>query len=600
MFKFKFADIGEGLHEGLVAEIYKKEGDMVKEGEALFSVETDKVTSDIPSPATGKIVKVAMAQGDTIHVGQEIYYIDDGSSSQSIEVKPAEIKAEAPKKAGGGASVVGEVAVSDEVMSFGKKTSSTPTSSTSIQPTSFNGKITDKYDVIVLGSGPGGYLAAEEAGKNGKKTLIIEKEYWGGVCLNVGCIPTKALLKSTEVFEQLSHASDYGLDIDVSKLKMNWKKMQERKQKVVNTLVGGVLALMKGNKVKTINGEAKFLAPKVVQVNGEIYEAENIIIATGSKNRKLTLPGFEEAYKSGFAITAEEAIQIESLPKELVIIGGGVIGIEFAQIFAASGSKVTVIQNAPTIIPALDEDVIKVLSDKLISSGIQIVYNAETVKIEKDTLHYKVNGEAKTIKASKIMVSVGRIPVIANAKEVGYQIGEKGEIVINEFCQTNIPGAYAIGDVTFKTMLAHVAYQHAHIAIKHLLGNGDLSYTGKTVPACIYTHPEIASVGMSERQAKESGRAYISEKHQMKFIGKAIASDQTMGFSKLIIDKETHEILGAHIIGAHATDLISELVVAIDLETTVHEIANAIHPHPTFSEIIWENARTASHKLKKK
>lgn len=362
--------------------------------------------------------------------------------------------------------------------------------------------------------------------------------------------------------------------------------MQERKQKVVDTLVGGVLALMRGNKVKTIKGEAKFLAPKVVEVNGEVFATQNIIIATGSKNRKLTLPGFEEAYKSTFAITAEEAIQIDKLPKELVIIGGGVIGIEFAQIFSASGSKVTVIQNGPTIIPALDVDLVKVLTDKLVQSGITIITNAETTKIEKDTLFYKVNGEEKTISASKIMVSVGRIPVIANTKEVGYEIGARGEIVIDEFCQTNIPGAYAIGDVTFKTMLAHVAYQHAHIAVKHILGRGDLAYTGKTVPACIYTHPEIASVGMSEKQAKESGRPFIVEKHQMKFIGKAIAANETLGFCKMIVDTETQEILGAHIIGAHATDLIAELVVAIDLETTVREIGRAIHPHPTFSEII--------------
>lgn len=612
MYKFKFADIGEGLHEGVVAEIYKKEGDSVKEGDSLFSVETDKVTSDIPSPATGTIKKVLMAQGDTIHVGQEIYYIDDGSGDSSDEVT-TEDKNEEKAEESGGASVVGEVKVSNDL--FDLSSLQKPATSAASAPKTesqnniatqefkqdsgkaFAGKVEEEFDVIVIGSGPGGYLAAEEAGHAGLKTLIVEKEYWGGVCLNVGCIPTKALLKTSEVFDYIKHAHDYGIDLNAKDFSINWTKMHERKATVVKQLTTGVEMLMRQAKVKSILGEAKFVGGHEIEVDGKVYRGKNLIIATGSTDRKIPLPGFEEGYKSGKLVTSKEMINLDKKPKTLAIIGGGVIGVEFAQVFSAVGVKVTILQNAETILTALDKDIIVEMEKKLAKENIEIITQANTTKFEKDVLFYEKDGKEHSIKADIVLVSVGRVPESLGLEEVGIKLGERKQLLVDEYNRTNVQGVYGIGDVVGEKMLAHVAYRQAMVAVATITGKKD-KYSSKTVPACIYTHPEIASVGLSENEAKNSGKDYLVVKHQFKFIGKAIASNNTDGFAKFIIDKEFGEILGCHIIGAHATDLISEVVVAMDLETTIFDIANAIHPHPTFSEVLWEAARTAVHKLK--
>ncbi|TDV23576.1 dihydrolipoamide dehydrogenase [Mycoplasmopsis mustelae] len=611
MHKFKFADIGEGLHEGVVAEIYKKEGDSVNEGDSLFSVETDKVTSDIPSPATGKIIKVLMAVGDTIHVGQEIYYIDDGSGNSVEEAPVVESKPEAKTEESGGASVVGEVKVSNQLfdLSAFKKPAATEniatnaevakTTNTSTKDTGkvFTGKVEEEFDVIVIGSGPGGYLAAEEAGAAGLRTLIIEKEFWGGVCLNVGCIPTKALLKTTEVLNYVNHAHDFGLEGDVN-VKINWEKMHQRKAGVVKQLTNGVQALMRMNKVKTIVGKAKFVGAHEVEVENKVYRGRNVIIATGSSDRKIPLPGFDEGYKSGKLITSKEAINLQKQPKTLTIIGGGVIGVEFAQVFAAAGTKVTILQNLPTVLAMLDKDIIKQVTNDLKESNITVVHNANTTKFENGKIFYTVDGKEESIKSDVVLVSVGRVPESLGLEEVGIKLGDRKQLLVDEFCKTNIEGVYGIGDVVGQSMLAHVAYRHAIVAISNIL-NKSIKYSAKTVPACIYTHPEIAVVGLTEEQAKEQGKDFIVAKHQFTFIGKALAAHEEKGFAKFIIDKEFGEIIGCHIIGAHATDLISEVVLAMDLESTIYDIASTIHPHPTFSEVLWEAARNAVHQLHK-
>ncbi|MBN3534472.1 dihydrolipoyl dehydrogenase [Mycoplasma procyoni] len=611
MFKFKFADIGEGLHEGTVAEIYKKEGDEVKEGDSLFSVETDKVTSDIPSPATGKIVKVLMAQGDVIHVGQEIYIIDDGSGDTDSAPAPEAKKEEAPAE--GGASVVGEVKVSNELfdLSAFKAPSaqaskqeaaapvveSAPKSSSKEQGKKYEGSVKEEFDVIVIGSGPGGYLAAEEAGAAGLKTLIIEKEFWGGVCLNVGCIPTKALLKTTEVYHTIKHAHEFGV-LGKFEPKIDWEKMHGKKTEVVSKLTAGVQALMRMNKVKMIFGEASFVGSHEVKVENEVYRAKNIIIATGSSDRKIPLPGFMEGYEKGKLITSKEAINLEKQPKSITIIGGGVIGVEFAQVFASAGTKVTILQNLPTILAMLDKDIIKQVSEDLKELNVEVITNANTTKFEKDKIFYEVNGEEKSIKSDLVLVSVGRVPESLGLEEVGIKLGDRKQLVVDEFCETNVEGVYGIGDVVGQAMLAHVAYRHAVVAVSNILKK-QVKYSSKTVPACIYTHPEIAVVGLTEEQAKAEGRNFIVAKHEFKFIGKALAAHESKGFAKFIIDKEFGEIIGCHIIGGSATDLISEVVLAMDLESTIYDIASTIHPHPTFSEVLWEAARTAVHQLQK-
>ncbi|APJ38841.1 dihydrolipoyl dehydrogenase [Mycoplasmopsis pullorum] len=612
-YSFKFADIGEGLHEGVVAEIYKKEGDSVNEGDSLFSVETDKVTSDIPSPVSGKIKKVLMNQGDTIHVGQEIYVIDDGKdhsseSSAAPAAKPAN---------GGGASVVGEVVVNDDLIDFSSFATSAAKPATEVKVETpapaaasnkeagkvYTGPIKAEYDVIVIGSGPGGYLAAEEAGKSGLKTLIVEKWAWGGVCLNTGCIPTKALLKSTEMISEVKNAAKYGLVANFDDIKFDqdqtWVKMHERKEGVVNKVAGSVKMLMKASKCDILEAEAKFVGAHEVEVNGEVYRAKNLILATGSRARKLDMiEGFAQGYQEGKIITSREAINYkEKLPKSLVIIGGGVIGVEFAQVFALSGTKVTILQNINQLLPGSDADVAKITKEALTHMNVEVVLNAQTNKYENGKLYYSVDDKEVVVEPELILTATGRAPVSEGLAEVGIKLGQHKEVIVDEYQETNVAGVYAIGDVTGQNMLAHVAYAHALVAVENILHKNSAKYQPKGVPGCIYIDPEIAFIGKTEAQAKAEGKDVFSSKYAFEYLGKAIATTKTEGFVKLVVDKEYGEILGASIVGANATDYIAEIALAMEQEVTVFELARTIHPHPTYNEIIWEAARSAALKL---
>lgn len=609
MYKFKFADIGEGLHEGIVAQIYKKEGDQVNEGDSLFSVETDKITADIPSPKTGKIVKVLMTEGDTIHVGQEIYHIDDGSR---IEAETEEPKDQNDEKKAGGASVVGEVKVSDTLLSFdfGQKKSKAKTEEREkekkfeknpLKPITsskiYQGKVDKEFDVIVIGSGPGGYLAAAEAGNSGLSTLIVEKEFWGGVCLNVGCIPTKAMLKTAEVFEYIEQFSDFGLSGN-SDLKISWEKMHQRKTEVVNKLVGGVKAIVKSAKATSIFGEAQFVGTHEISVDGKVYRGKNIILATGSTDRKLNLPGFDQGYKSGKILTSKEAINLYEKINSIIIIGGGVIGVEFAQIFSAAGIKVTILQNLARLLTNLDAEISQIITKNLTDKGVKILTNTNILRFENGQIIYEFEGKTESISGDKVLVSIGRQANSAGLSDIGIEVDSRESVIVDDQCRTNIDGVYAIGDLSAKAMLAHVAYRHAVVAVGAILGKTE-KYIDKAVPACVYTHPEIAVVGLTEEQAKQEGYDFVIGKASFGHIGKAIASGNPYGFAKLVVDKKYGEIIGAHIIGPVATDLISEIVISMNNEVTVYELASAIHPHPTYSEIIWEAARAAVAKLKK-
>lgn len=603
MYKFKFADIGEGLHEGTVAEIYVKEGQDIKEGDNLFSVETDKVTSDITSPVNGKISKIMMNTGDVIHVGQEIFLIDDGSGDNVTETET-----ETASKAETGASVVGEAVVNNDLIDLSgfAKASAAPTQESkgpnnSVKP--YNGKIDEEYDVIVLGSGPGGYLAAEEAGKSGLKTMIIEKSFWGGVCLNTGCIPTKALLKSTEVVKTITHAEEYGITfkktaaIDYDK---TWQSMHARKEEVVKKISSSVEMLMKSSKAKTVFGEGKILGDRVVEVNGKVYRTKNLIIATGSiANKLLKIPGFEQGYQDKKIITSKEAINWkDKRPESVTIIGGGVIGLEFATIFASLGTKVVIVQNTERLLPAADKDVSKELAKMLDKLGVEVLFEAQTEKFENDKLHINVKGEQRILEQELILTATGRTPNTQGLVEAGIKLGSRGEIIVDDHQRTNIEGVYAIGDVVGQAMLAHVAYAHAMTAIYNILGDKNQeTYKPKSVAGCIYTNPEIAFLGITEEEARAQGKDVLTSKYLFEYLGKSIAAVNTQGFIKLIIDKEFGEILGAWIVGAHATDYISEIALAMEQEITVNEIAKTIHPHPTYGEIIWEAARSASLKL---
>ncbi|AHI53329.1 dihydrolipoyl dehydrogenase [Spiroplasma culicicola] len=615
MFKVKFADIGEGLTEGTVTEIIAKVGDTVKMGDPLFNVETDKVTSDIYAPVDGTVAKILITSGQEIKVGEVVVEIDDGKGDA-----PSEAKAEPVEE---NASVVGATPVSNDLLKRGrtravppKKTSTFDQVSAAISNpnpagiTRGNGsalkpapKFTPKnpenhYEVIMIGAGVGGYVGAIKCAQLGLKTMIVEKANYGGVCLNIGCIPTKTLLKSADLYEQITkHADKYGIKVDQAGVKADWKAIQARKEDVVNKLTTGVKGLMKKNKITTVEGEAKAIDKNTIEVNGVQYTCDNLIIATGSVPNHMTLPGAKEAIESGWLIDSTGALALPKIPKSLVIIGGGVIGVEFACVYKRLGTKVTILQFLPTILEMLDSDISKEMTKELLNRGnLEIITEASTKEFKDGTVIYEKDGKTHTIKADYCLQSVGRKTVTTGFENIGVNFNERGHINVNEYCETNIDGVYAIGDVTGKMMLAHVASHQGIITANRIARRAgkehaeDMVMNFDRVPSCIYTHPEVASVGKTEDQLKAEGVEYKAYKFPFAAIGKALADGNTVGFVKLICEPKYKQVLGAHIISNTATDMISEITTVMESEATISEIARAIHPHPTLSEAIGEAA----------
>ncbi|MGV2393590.1 UNVERIFIED_CONTAM: FAD-dependent oxidoreductase [Campylobacter lari] len=366
--------------------------------------------------------------------------------------------------------------------------------------------------------------------------------------------------------------------------------MHERKAKVVEQISASVKMLMKSSKCKIEEGEAKFLGAHVIEVNNKIYKAKNMILATGSHSRRLKqLPGFERGYKEGLIIASREAINYDkALPESIVIIGGGVIGVEFAQVYGTAGSKVTIIQRDNHLLPGIDKEVVAEIEKQLKAQGVEIIFNASSTGLnDQNELMYEQEGVKKTIKSSVYLMAVGRIPSSEGLEEIGVKIGKGKEVIVDEHMRTNVKGVYAIGDLTGQNLLAHVAYQHALVAVANILDETNVRYPlSKPVPGCIYTSPEIAVVGLTEEQAKAKGYDVFSSKYSFGYLGKAIATHSTTGFAKLVVDREYGQILGAHIIGENATDYIAEIALAIEQEVSVKELAHTIHPHPTYGEII--------------
>lgn len=601
MHKVKFADIGEGLTEGKVAEVLVKLGQEIKEGDPLFFVETDKVNSEIPAPVGGKITKLLISEGQEIKVGEVVVEIDDGTgdSTPVEEAAPSAAKSEPIEE---NASVVGSTPVSNDVIPSrgpSPQASSQPTpAKVEVAPVDMTG-VKESYDVIVIGAGIGGYVSAIKTAQLGLKTLIIEKQYYGGVCLNVGCIPTKSLLRTAKVFEDIVHkAANLGIELDnKNKPNINWSKALERKNGVVTKLTGGVKMLLTKNKVDQIIGEAKAINKNIIEVNGEKFFAKNLIIASGSVPNELPLPGFKEGRKSGFLIDSTKILSIPKVPKTLTVIGGGVIGIEFGALFAALGTKVTVLEGAPTILPLLDQDVISLMSKELnTKNGIEIFTNAKVKEIKGKEVIFEINGKEQKVKSEVCLESIGRKTVTKGFEEIGLELTDRKAIKTNDYGETNLEGVYAVGDVTSSIMLAHVASHAGIIAANRIAfksnkpGAHDLKMDYSRVPSCIYAHPEIAMIGKTEQQLKAEGIKYETFKFPFAAIGKALADEDTTGFVKIICEPEHKTLLGAHIIGNRATDMISEFTTLIECEGTVTELSRAIHPHPTMSEAIGEAA----------
>ncbi|EDU37132.1 dihydrolipoyl dehydrogenase [Clostridium sporogenes] len=446
--------------------------------------------------------------------------------------------------------------------------------------------------LVVIGGGPGGYVAAIRGAQLGAEVTLIEKEKLGGTCLNMGCIPTKVLLHSSELLNEIKEAKILGIEVN-NEVKVNWPQLQNRKNTVVNTLVSGVSTLLEHNKVKVINGTAAFEGKSSIKVTKDQGESENIqfdnvIISSGSVP---FIPPIKGKELEG-VIDSTGALSLDSIPKSMVIIGGGVIGIEFANIFNSLGCKVTVIEMLPFILPPVDREISEILKEKLKKDGIDIYNNCKVTKIENNNENLKVSFEEDNsklnIEAQKVLIAVGRRANISNLnlESTGVYI-EKGYIWVNDNMETNIKGIYAIGDCTGKNMLAHVASDQGIIAVENIMGkNKKMDY--KTVPACVYTKPELASVGLTEEQAKEKGIDYKVGKFPLIYNGKSLIMNDTEGFIKIIADKKYEEVLGVHILGPRATDLITEAALALRLEATLEEIITTVHAHPTIGEAMKE------------
>lgn len=449
----------------------------------------------------------------------------------------------------------------------------------------------NKFDVIIVGGGPGGYKAGTYFSNKGLKVALIEKDNnLGGVCLNRGCIPTKTLLTNSNVYKMIKFANKYGIDLDLSSLKMNWSKAIERKNQVITKLDMGIKFLMKRGNITVIKGNAKAVDKNTLDVNGVNYHFDKMIIATGSTPIKLNLPGFEQGYASHKIMTSDEALSLDKIPSSLTIIGGGVIGVEFANLFNNFGTKVTILEGSEFALNALDDDIKKEMNKILLRDGIEIKTKIKVMSFENDAIHYQdEHGAAHSINSEKVLVSIGRKANSHGFENIGLEINPRGSIVTNDKMQTNHHHIFAIGDVTTSKMLAHVAYGQARVAVHSILGKEDKVDLDK-IPNCIYTYPEVASVGLNESEIKAKGFEYKVLKYQMGNVGKALADGNTDGFVKLIVDIKTNKLLGGHIIATHATDMISEIVVGVEADLTIHHFANAIHPHPSLSEAIQEAA----------
>ncbi|HQW43375.1 MAG: dihydrolipoyl dehydrogenase [Chitinophagaceae bacterium] len=451
------------------------------------------------------------------------------------------------------------------------------------------------YDVVVLGSGPGGYVAAIRASQLGFKTAIIEKESLGGVCLNWGCIPTKALLKSAQVMEDIKHASGYGIEATG---KANFEAVIKRSRGVADKMSKGVQFLMKKNKIDVVMGFGKLKAKGQIEVTAadgskKIVEGKHIIIATGGRSREL--PALKQDGKK--IIGYRDAMNLPTQPKSIIVVGSGAIGVEFGYFYNSMGTKVTIVEFLPRIVPVEDEEISKELDKNFKKSGIDIMVNSEVISV--DTAGAGVKATVKTADGEKILeadILLSAVGVIANLEGIGLEeLGiktDKGRILVDKYGQTNVPGFYAIGDCAPGQALAHVASKEAIITVENI-GYNEKKYSHQpealdynNVPGCTYCYPEIASVGYTEKQAKEAGYDVKVGKFPLSASGKASAAGHTEGFVKVVFDAKYGEWLGTHMIGYNVTEIIIETVLGRKLETTYHEVLNSIHPHPTISESV--------------
>lgn len=441
------------------------------------------------------------------------------------------------------------------------------------------------FDIIVIGGGPGGYVAAIKAAQLGKKTAVVEKNVFGGVCVNKGCIPTKVLLRSAEALKEVKESGSFGVTgVDVSGAKLDMALVQKRKSSVVSQLTGGVNGLLRKNNVTILKGEGRLLDKNTVEAEGKTYTADYIIIATGSAVKSLPIPT-DPAMKM---LTSDEALDLREIPEDIAIIGGGVIGIEFAYFLASAGSKVTVIEFLDRILPMVDEEITVQVSDLLKGLGVEIHTGARVTEITKDSVLFEKGGVSSAVPVSCVLTAVGRVPDTGGIDCEALNIRtDRGAIVTDLTLKTSVDNIYAIGDVNGKSMLAHTASAEGIIAVENICGHPRRMDYDK-IPSAVYIQPEIASIGLTEAQARERYGTVKIGKFPLLANGKAKVAGNEKGLIKVIVEPKYNEIVGVHLYCIHATDMASEAVLAMNLEATAEEITRSVHPHPTVSEIYHE------------
>ena len=448
---------------------------------------------------------------------------------------------------------------------------------------------TQEYDIVIVGGGPGGYVAALRAAQLGAKVALVEKDRLGGTCLNRGCIPTKALLRSAEALLEAKHMDKLGVSVDA--VKPNMAKMMERKNQIVSSLGSGIEALMKGGGIAVVRRTGKLVSARKVSVNGQEISGRKVVLAPGSVPARIPIPGLDLPG----VVTSDGILDITEIPKSLAIIGGGVIGIEFASLFASLGSKVYVVEMLPAILPPVDEELARRFSQVLRGQGVEVNTAAKVKEIVKAGDGLAVNFDTakgpQSVNVEMVLVAVGRSPYTEGLglAEAGITMNRRA-IAVNDKMETNLEGVYAIGDATGGIMLAHVASYQGDIAVENALGREPRQASYRLVPNCIFCIPEIAAVGLTEKQAQEQGLPLKVSKFPFAALGRAQTMGETTGLVKLLCHADTGEILGAHILGPRATDIIAELGLAMKMGATAKDLAHTIHAHPTFPEAIYEAA----------
>lgn len=552
---------GSEMVEGEIVKWFKQEGDEVKAGEPLLEIVTDKVNMEVEAEGSGTLLKILAQAGEVVPVVTTIAWI--GNPGEAIPTGGSTPAA---------ATVVEEVA--KEVLPV-----STPKATEEVVKRERQGE----FDVCVIGGGPAGYVAAIKAAQLGGKVALVEKDTLGGTCLNRGCIPTKTYLHNAEIIHKIKEASSRGIKLVNDAFSVDMNETVEVKNKVVKTLTGGVAALLKSHGVKVYTGEGKVTKDKKVLVNGtELIDADRIILAGGSKVSRINIPGMD----SPKVLTSDEILDLKEVPARMAVIGGGVIGSELGQAFAAFGTKVTIVEMADRIVANMDKDASDLLAKRFKKEGIEILTSTKLLEIQDKGKDVVVKLEGKDdLVVDYVLLSIGRLPDLSAVSDIDIEL-DRGRIKVNDYMETSIPGIYAPGDVNGVKMLAHAAFRMGEIAAENAMGHhkkADL----KATPAAIYTFPEMASVGLTEDQAKQSHDIKVG-RFNFGANGRALASNENEGFVKVIMDAKYHEILGVHIVGPVAAEIINQASSIIQSEMTIDDVLDVIYGHPTYSEALFE------------